>query len=258
MLGTNHELLPASVIDFVKVIADQLGIPRSALQDMPPRPSPSLPFGSADGDKLHKWASDEIPLWFGNVLREHRERVIDLRDEARNIVELFKLGGLPPPPEQVKIAQSREPVTDLRNRWPIAWIVLDDLTENSFSEGGVRDLIVGLIGGHAAESAVPEDLRRLRWIFLGYKPDFVDLAQACHEVLDPMSVGVEAATDCVSGLYEAYGDELSDRDRTVVAHQLSAYENATADLQDSTRRLETFQNYLNQLALILLNRREHQ
>ncbi len=256
--------VPATVPAFLAAIADQLRIPQSVLEGLPPRAAENLPPGSKDGDKLNKWASEQVPRWFEIVLQQHRERVIDRRDEARDFIKLIEQANLvrppgqaklDPPAEIVEIANSQDQVPDTRNRWPLAWIVLDNLTYDTLSKD-VADLIAGLCGDKLEEAAVPEQLRRLRWIFLGHKPDFVIDAKACIEPLDPMTFGIDAMIDCVTGMAAAFNTELSDEERAGLKRTFRAMEASTPTLKDPMYRLESLQILLNAFALDFLQEKE--
>jgi hypothetical protein len=81
--------------------------------------------------------------------------------------------------------------------------VIDDLRLPAYAgsgsrakfEGEVRDLIAALVRGKA-EAALHPGLRRLRWMFLGFLPDFVPVTGtdgdgATLETLNPKDVGLK-------------------------------------------------------------------
>jgi len=208
----NREELPPTVSDFIRVLGYLLRIPEAELATMPPRPDFHLPRGSADGDKLRKWASEEVPLWFGDVLGRHRVRTVD--------------------------------------RWGIAWIILDGLDAKGLSEE-VRDLIAGLIGVNVEESLVNTELARIRWLFLGRAPDFLPAEDVSVEQLDPMRVGAEDLVNMAGRMFESYGKPFrQDEDAPMVRGLITGLLNqAAAKLGDATTRLETLQLVARQVAL---------
>jgi hypothetical protein len=208
----NREELPPTVVDFVRVLGYLLRIPESELGTLPPRPDIGLPRGSADGDKLRKWASDEVPAWFGDVLGRHRVRTVD--------------------------------------RWGIAWILLDGLDTRRMSEE-VRDLVAGLIGVNIAESQLNTELARLRWIFLGQVPDFLPAEDVTLENLDPGTLGADDLVRTIGRMLESYGKEFNfDRDAPMIrALVAGSLDQSVARLNDPATRLETLQGVARQVAL---------
>lgn len=202
VLGTDEALLPANAPDVLLAIAIQLQIPDEEMKTMPPRPGTL----AASSDKLSRWASEELPAWFDGVLARRRQVTRDLVAEAADSVRLMTQLGLVVPPELQSIAAGAS-VTE--SRWRHVWIALDRLGETRLPEE-VCALLGGLTGGSLPEPSLRPELRRLRWLFLGFRPDF--LAEDCvtTELLDPMEITVE---DCVVPLQDmavALGRVLSD------------------------------------------------
>jgi hypothetical protein len=188
LLGTPENPLPDSVSDIIRAIAFQLGIDKAVLDTMPPRPSADLPSATLNTDKLHRWVSEDVPAWFDRVLGQYREQVVDLRDDARKRVAYLQAGGYAPSAEDLALAQQATPQIDTRRRWPIAWIVISSLLSARLHEE-VRDLLAGMIGAKLTETSMPQQLRRLRWVFVGYVPDFLSSDQVTPETLDPRQIG---------------------------------------------------------------------
>lgn len=254
VLGGAREQIPASVPDFIAAIAYQLRLPPEALETIPSRPSSDLPVGSADGDKLRKWASDEVPSWFDTILGRHRQEVVDRRLEARKAIDVLKAAGIAEAPkEYADLAAQPDFVPDTRNRWPVAWVVLDGLAEMRFS-AEVRDLVSGLIGGKLAEPAVPAELRCLRWLFLGYAPDFLSPVDVTSETLDPMVIGASSIVAALR-LHAATFDRVLDDDGgKIVQATFQTWmdgkdpDYGRAAMIDATRRLAALQTQFRALA----------
>jgi hypothetical protein len=194
LMGTNRQALPSTALDLIAIIADQLKIPADELLKIPKRPDTSIPQETPDGDKLYLWLSRDLPLWFNDVLRKSRAVEVDLRAEAKAEVERFVRAGLPPPVDDAAIAALETPRMVMRSRWERIWIVLDDVTEDSLQQE-VGDLLAALIGTRTDENTFHEELRRIRWLFLGTQPGF--LADACVEPLDQMSVTDDDIASCI-------------------------------------------------------------
>jgi trypsin-like peptidase len=238
VIGTNHELLPSKLEDVVAVIADQLRLLPDDLLTLPVRPSADLPQGAADGDKLRKWASEVVPQWFAGVLERHRERTEDRRDAARRIVAQYETLGQKVPDDVQALAEGPASLTK-PYQWPMAWVVLDRLA-NTVMSAEVKDLIAGLVGGVLDDAAVSPALRRLRWLFLGYRPDFVKDGDIVVEMLDPDQFKAADVVDCIHRVYAARGDEARPF-LEGVTRTIDAFERMVPLLKDSEHRLETLQ-----------------
>lgn len=197
-LGTTREAMPTTVPDFLKVVLYQLGLSTKLLDKLPPRPDSNLP---GFGDRLHSWASEAVPIVFNEILANARMGSIDRRSLASAAVKAWELRAMEPPDEVRAIANSEVELKDTI-RWSPIWIVLDNLDEIAFSED-LEDLIAGLTGAGVAETGVPPELRRLRWIFLGGAalPRFADRDDVTVEELDPMTIG---APDMINALVEYF------------------------------------------------------
>ena len=173
-LGADDNPLPDTVTDIVQTVAFQLGIEQRIMNTLPPRPASELPAGSPNADKVRRWASEDLPLWCDRVLA-------GLRDSPRRAA-----GATAAPMNEA------EPLS----RWPIAWVAVSNLLGARMSEE-VRDFFAGMIGGKVAEASMPQQLRRLRWLFVGYVPDFLPADHITAEDLDPTRIGLTEVTDAM-------------------------------------------------------------
>jgi hypothetical protein len=194
VMGTERQALPSTALDFLAVLLDQLSIPVDALKTLPPRPDRDLPPGSPDGDKPNLWIPRDIPEWLNKQLRARRATQVDLREEAKAEVERYRSAGLPPDPEDLRLASLESPQLLERHRWERLWIVLDDVSDDAL-KGEVRELLAALVGSQSDEGGVNEELRSIRWLFLGSRPAF--LPEACVEQLDQMAVPQEDIAACI-------------------------------------------------------------
>ena len=243
LLSTDGNPMPDAVSDIIRLIGFQLGIAQGALDTMPPRPAADLPAAAPNGDKLRRWASEDVPTWFDGVLGEFREQIVDLRDEARKRVQYLQAGGFTPSPQDLALAQQAEPQLDTRLRWPLAWIVVGDLSNGRLNEEA-RDLLAGMIGTKLTEASMPQQLRRLRWVFVGYVPDFLSPDQVTVEQLDPMAIGSNEVVEGVKLLADSTGldVEMDDLDMTRSMFEVVSQDIPAAN--DPTLRLEYFQRSL--------------
>jgi hypothetical protein len=223
--GGRGQQLPATPEDFLISLLRELGIDRkpgdAAGIPMPPRPAAfagasTLPPQNSEVDKLERWLSDALPNWLDRVIADHVEKEIDICEEVRRVVEGLRRIGDVPPRDLVETAESPQPVLRRTNAWDCAYVVIDDLRSGEYSGGAGRNefkgevysLIAALVKGKS-EALMGRGLKRLRWMFLGYLPDFIaadggDGNGATTEVLDPDAIKeeeVEAVLDRISKAY---------------------------------------------------------
>lgn len=222
VLGTERDSVPGSVTDMIAAIAFQLGIDKSFLAKMPERPSTGLPPGTPNSDKLERWASHDIPEWFNDVMAEWGEQQFDQVQEARQRVQAARDNGQLPAPQDLELARETGPKMATRRRWPVAWIAINMAGVTLHKE--VQELLAGLIGAKVEENAMPRQLRRLRWLFVGDAPDdFLSPDQYTHEVLDPRLIGVEHIIAGIKNLADSRAFELTDNALLIAEAMVEAF-----------------------------------
>jgi hypothetical protein len=218
--GEKGQQLPATPEDFLLSLLRELGInaKQAETEDkMPARPNTqSTAEMVGEIDKLERWLSDELPKWLGNVISKHLERKVDIRDAARHALQYFEQKGEEPPGDLKQNANSPAPIFARPNTWDFAYVVIDDLREDNYQgtgartelKGELRSLIAGLVKNKSEQTLHP-GLRRLRWMFLGYLPDFIPAATqadkngATLEMLDPAAIGKDEVAAVVDRIWQA-------------------------------------------------------
>lgn len=200
VLGHQGVRVPKDPVDFLRVLANQLRIDGTELALLPQRPSDELPEGG-DGDKLSIWRAKDLPQWFASAMASSRVHRVDVRDEALQVVKILKDRGLSPAPDDLRRAALPHPQWEQRSHWERIWIVLDDVADEA-ELGEVKDLIAGLLGVGMDDSPLSDELGRLRWIFLGWRPSFLD-GLVAPEILDPAKVGDLEIESCVRALVDS-------------------------------------------------------
>ncbi len=247
--GTRDVAMPATAPDMIHSILEQLAIPAAALADLPPRPSPDALQAS---DKLEKWASDELPHWLEGRLREHREQVVDARDLARQVIDLARALGRPVSPEDQALADSPAPKELLRTRWDRVWFAMR-LTEAPM-RAEVATFIAGLMGRNTAARSATGELARLRWLFIGTLPNFLNgLNENLTESLNPMAIGVPEFVEAAEAVAESSGYSLNEASRRAVGQIVDAFLGAGTDFSHPESRLAAMQRVLVQLKDVILS-----
>jgi hypothetical protein len=217
--GERGQQLPTTPEDFLRSLIRELGMDVKQVEaedSMPSRPNAgSTSEMVGEIDKLERWLSDELPEWFGNVIVKHLDKKIDGRDAARHALQYFEERGEKPPEDLVKQAEATTPIPVRANTWDFAYVVIDDLRADGYQgagarselKGELRSLIAGLVGNKSEQTLHP-GLRRLRWMFLGYLPDFIfaaigDKNGATLEMLDPNAIGKTEVAAVVDRILQA-------------------------------------------------------
>ena len=223
--GGRGQQLPMTPEDFLISLLRELGVDRQQWDTdgsgMPPRPAAfaevsRLPPLNSEVDKLERWLSDALPNWLDEVITKHVEKEIDIRKAIQEAVDALKKNGVEPPPDLVAKAESQQPIIVRPNAWDYAYVVIDDLRSSEYNGSAARNefkwevysLIAALVKGKA-ESLMGRGLKRLRWMFLGYLPDFIaadegDGNGATTEVLDPNAVGAKEVEAVFARISEAH------------------------------------------------------
>jgi Trypsin-like peptidase domain len=206
--GKRGQQIPDTPEDFLHSLLRELGIDHSKVEQMPERPrqatgqGPSPPL-HGEIDKRDRWLATDLPEWLGRVITSHVEQTVDARVAARQSVASYEQLNLQPPPDVKAQAEAGAPINVRPVQWDTAYVVIDDLRVNEYVgdgprtelKGEVRALVSALVKGKQEDSMDP-GLKRLRWMFLGYLPDFIAAADsegngATFEPLDPKSIGVD-------------------------------------------------------------------
>jgi hypothetical protein len=239
--GTGMEKIPTTAADFASAIVTQIGIPLEGIQAMPPRPSSAQSEGQSE-DKLNVWLSEVLPGWFNDVLLRARELEGNLSAEARMRID-NAAPGVPPDPRDLEIANAEPPRKEKRSRWQRIWIVIDNAAPANLSP--LREIITGLAGSRLEEAAVPNELRRIRWLFLGEeKPTF--LGAISWENLDPSKIlaDSEAVRECIRNFASSYKSIPQDQMlglAAILVEEEAGREPLLSDYNNPLKRLEALQ-----------------
>jgi hypothetical protein len=218
--GQRGQQLPATAEDFLLSLLRELGIALDADQTIPYRPRPlsaeAATIGTGEVDKLERWISQELPEWLGRVINRHVEKEIDARPRAIDAVKFLASQNIEVPKKLRATADSEDPVIVRANAWDFAYVVFDDLRSARYPgtgprtelKGEILSLVAALARGKSEAELAP-GLGRLRWMFLGYLPDFIAAASAGRsgatvEVLEPAAVGEKEILSIFERMSEAH------------------------------------------------------
>lgn len=180
-------MVPATLENFVATLAVEFKIPLAGATPMPAR-------NEDDNDKLRRWASHLVPQWFCAQLEATRTFNEDRRERARRMVEDDRVMGRPVDTEMQALASKPDPDFWTVERWTCAWLVFDDLHILTLSQE-IQDFIAAIAQMGNSENHTFDVLRRLRWMFLGNCPSFLDPATVCVE-----SIGEQTYIDGIEEL----------------------------------------------------------
>ncbi len=187
LFDKDRNIMPATLEDFVATLTDEFMIPPGEGTPMPARTED-------DNDKLRRWASQLVPQWFCAQLEATRAYTEDRRARAQRMVEDNRVMGRATDPDIQALANQPEPDFWTVERWTRAWLVFDDLHILTLSQE-IQDFVAAIAQMGNSDNGTFEVLRRLRWVFLGNCPAFLDPALMCVE-----SIGEQTYLDGIEKL----------------------------------------------------------
>jgi hypothetical protein len=183
------------------------GIGLTDLGALPPRPT--------DERQLSRYWSFDLPDWFATVLE----------DRAKSAGTAALDAGVDPAKGS---ATGREPL--LRE---LLWIVIDDL-QLAPLEGGIKELVAGMMGVTDGASVMRPGLKSLRWLLIGHTPDFVRgrTTDYRHDDVSQLNVGEAEWMECLTTAFISMGKADSfkpDTARILYTFQVALLESVQAD-----------------------------
>jgi hypothetical protein len=167
-----------------------------------------------------RWYAVDLPRWFGTRL------------EARGRAALTAVPDVPIDPDTGS-ALGRELV--LRE---LTWIVIEGIDEHP-PEGGIKELIAGMMAITDTESVVGPGLRSLRWLVVGYVPDFVRerSIQYRRDTVSPLAIGDAEWVECLGTAWLAHGRRPEDFPGAVAKSLYRFYESINPEIREPSTRL---------------------
>jgi hypothetical protein len=205
VFGEGKHSPPPTLRDLIRTLLIRLKVPEIELATMPSEEE-------GDGEKVNRWASLVVPRWFASLLETHRVKTIDRGDRARDMVQSALELNVAVSPEVERMAKNFKPQADHIDQWTFAWVVLDDVQAMTMNQD-VQNFIAAIIQMSNSGSGQYQVLERLRWMFLGECPGFLEPSQVCIETLsaETYAHGLEAlADDIASAAPYAEGESIRD------------------------------------------------
>ena len=197
--------VPLALEDLIAMLAGTFNISISELSPMPARTAD-------DNDKVRRWASQLVPQWFCSQLEAFRTTEQDRRELARGIVRNDILLGRDVDPDVQALAESLDPLPEQVQLWTHAWIVFDDLHVMAINQE-IQDFLAGVAQMANSGNETFQVLQRLRWMFLGQCPTFLDPSHICVENIGAHTYieGIDAlAQDIMSAAPYAKSEVIRD------------------------------------------------
>lgn len=173
---------------FLAAISQQMGMLN--VSEAPPKPT--------DERQLSRWWSVDLPHWFGENL-EQRARAGGM---AREDHPASAVAGAGPDPLAGPALGKQHVLREL------VWIAIDDL-DRFPPEGGMKELIAGMMGVTDTESLIGPGLKSLRWLVIGHIPDFVRdrSIEYLRDIVSQQAIGATDWVECYATMFLALGRE---------------------------------------------------
>jgi len=148
------------------------------------------PDKPTDERQLTRWWASDLPQWFGQLLES--------RANAAGTAALDTTSA-----REESSALGRQAV--LRE---VVWIAIDDIDRDP-PEGGIKELLAGMMGITDTASLVGPGLKSLRWLIIGHVPDFVRdrSIEYVHDEVSQHRIGSDEWVDCLATAFISMGRE---------------------------------------------------
>jgi hypothetical protein len=168
--------------NLLKEIAKKIGVADSALEHVPSK--------SDDERQTNRWSANDLPDWFGQIIEN---RAIESGTATTEAVTDPATGA----------ATGQELVVK-----ELIWIVIDDIDKDP-PEGGMKELLAGMMGVTDTQHVLRAGLKALRWLIIGHIPDFARerLIEYEHDVVSQKAIGESDWVECLKSFYISSGHE---------------------------------------------------
>lgn len=209
---------------FLAELGSRIGL--SGLDSFPDKPT--------DERQLSRWWASDLPQWFGQLLED--------RAKAAGTAALETSPGL---------ANASALGRDLVLR-EIVWIVIDDIDRYP-PEGGIKELLAGLMAITDTATLVGAGLKSLRWLIIGHIPDFIRerTTEYLRDEVSQAKVGRDEWVQCLATAFFSLGKQDAFEAKT--AGGLYDFSHLTmADIQNPRLALKALSTAAAQALAVLL------
>jgi hypothetical protein len=195
--------------DFLRELGRRIGL--TAMDGMPEKPT--------NERQQNRWCANLLPKWFDDLLKDRAKQA----------------GMAVGEPAEGPVSDQQVVLREL------IWISIDDI--HIFPpEGGLKELIAGMIGVTGTQGAIGPGLKALRWLMIGHVPDFIREKSIEYEpdTVSQGSIGVEAWTACIGSAFISFGEDevRSERAKDSAELMFNFSVPRWADLADPVLRLK--------------------
>jgi hypothetical protein len=167
--------------EFLRELARQIGL--TEFGSMPAKPE--------DERQATRWWANDLPYWFGQQIEQRAQAT--------------RFAVVQPVADAEKGAARGKELLPLE----LIWIVIDDIHRHP-PEGGLRELLAGLMGVTDTQHVLGPGLKALRWLVIGHVPDFVREKSIQHglDEVSQTAIGLAEWKECITMalLSQARGD----------------------------------------------------
>lgn len=200
---------------FLRELGRRIGL--TAMDGMPEKPT--------NERQQNRWCATQLPKWFDDLLMDRAKQAgIAVGEPAAGPVS----------DQQVVLRE-------------LIWISIDDI--HIFPpEGGLKELIAGMIGVTGTQGVIGPGRKALRWLMIGHVPDFIREKSIEYEpdTVWQGSIGVEAWTACIGSAFISFGEDEVRCERAkesaALMFDFAASKSRWADLADPVLRLKVMAN----------------
>jgi hypothetical protein len=169
---------PLKSAEFLGELGRLIGL--GAMDGMPEHPT--------NERQLTRWWANDLPQWFGQLIEGRAKQA------GTAITQAVSNAATGPAAGRELVARE------------LIWISIDDIHKFP-PEGGLKELIAGMIGATDTQDVIGPGLKALRWLLIGHVPDFVreHALQYKQDVVSRSNIGVEAWKACIRAALMSFG-----------------------------------------------------
>lgn len=213
---TAQELRAMAPEQFLLELGRRLGIAQEALATCPEKPQ--------EERQAARWWAVDLPRWFGSLLEARG------RSATAGVLET---AGQPAADPAAASALGR----DVAVR-ELTWIVIDGIDKHPL-EGGMKELVAGMMAITDTDPVVAPGLKSLRWLVIGHVPDFVRerSIEYRRDEVSQLAIAEPDWVECLRTAWLANGKTPADFPENTAQTLYKFYESISPAIGDAEQRL---------------------